>query len=84
MQPIDFELKVSIEPTGRVLSGLVRFERPVRSLIYAWKGDQLVWMKTPIFDTEVELNLCYHPCTEDWIQLSGGISKATMTDLMLV
>jgi len=41
-------------------------------------------MKAPFFDTEVELNLYYHPCTEDWIQLSGGISKATMTDSILV
>lgn len=84
MQPIDFELEVSIQPSGRVLSGLIRFERPVRSLLYAWKGDQLVWMKAPFWDTEVELNLCYHPCTEDRIQLIAGISKATMTDLMLV
>ena len=84
MQVIDYELEVSIQPSGRVLSGQVRFERPVRSLLYAWKGDQLVWMRAPFWDAEVEVNLCYHPCTDDRIQLVAGISKATMTDLMLV
>jgi hypothetical protein len=80
---VEFELSVSDHPWGRVLVADFDFEEEARFLLFAWNGQQLVWAKASTCDTSAELNLCYHPCLGDKVQLLAGISGTVSTDLIL-
>jgi hypothetical protein len=80
---VEFELSLSDHPCGRVLAADLDFEEEARFLLFAWCGQHLAWAKASSYDTGAELDICYHPCLGDQVQLLARIAGTVSTDLIL-
>ena len=83
MQEVEFELSLSDQPSGIVLAGEFSFEVDVRVLLFAWNGQDMAWAKESGHLRSAKLDICYHPCRGDDIQLLARIGGSVSTDLML-